>query len=154
MDKVSRMSLMVFATSLLFSLTGGGAHADTRTCFGYTSPPSVAGYYTDNFGGFQLISSSVWVSGAHGGDLVFSICAVNESEKYLVAQNDAAHISNPFEYSRFDWAEVDGKFSYCQTVYSAKTVFEAANLAQHPKADATDAKKGCGGFPWTHLMKK
>jgi hypothetical protein len=132
--------------------------ATERTCYGKVIPPSITGYYLDNFNGYQQVGKSIWNSGGPHGKLLFHYCAVSEVEKHIVAQNDATNKWYPNKYSRFEWTKSGTDLWYCQPVFSAKTEREAADFTAHPKADTRDPKtRGCGEngkFPWTKMIPK
>ncbi len=157
MSKLNQTGLLALV-ACAFTLAGSAALATERTCYGRSAAPSIVGYYTDNFGGYQLVGRSLWISGGSHGELLFHNCAVHDGEKYLIAQNDATHGWNPNEYSRFEWTNSGGSLWYCQQVFSAKTEREAGDLTTHPKADGSDpGANGCGAqgqHPWTKLTPK
>ena len=89
-----------------FSLLGASSTLATeRTCYGKVIPPSITGYYLDNFKGYQQVGKSIWNSGGPHGKLLFHYCAVSEVEKHIVAQNDATNKWYPNKYSRFEWTK-------------------------------------------------
>ncbi|RKZ86589.1 MAG: hypothetical protein DRR19_14750 [Candidatus Parabeggiatoa sp. nov. 1] len=156
--KDTKYGALVVTCGLSLIGASSAALATERTCYGKVTAPSIAGYYSDNFGGYQLVGKSIWISGGSQGELLFHYCAVMEAEKHIVTQNDATHGWNPNEYSRFEWTKSGTDLWYCQQVFSAKTEREAADFTAHPKADTRDpGTKGCGKngkFPWTKMTPK
>jgi hypothetical protein len=124
-----------------------------QTCFGALKKPTIAGRYTDNYGGTQIVSKKTWRS----DDLIFHVCSVHNKEFDLIAQNDAHNQWYPLKYSRFEWVTVENSHTlwYCQQVYDADTA-HAAETA--PRADPSNPSVGgCGipnnNFPWTQMIK-
>ncbi len=125
----------------------GGSAGEAAMCEPPTPPDgdelAIVGTYSDEFGTYT-VTSSEWSS----GDTVFHISQFDNSEHWIVAQNDQGNSYNACAWSRFDWLEMDGKLYECQTVYNADS--EEAALS-HDAADASDLENGCGGFPWSEL---
>ena len=124
--------------------------ADEGEADGYKCYPEhleIAGEYTDNYGGTQIIGPSIWDQGAFMGK--FNISSWNNDSNYLVAQNDSDNEYNADLYSRFDWT-IDGTDTYfCQTVYDKETAQDAIDATP---ADSEDLDAGCGGFSWNKLI--
>ena len=117
-------------------------------------PTSLAliGTYDDDWGSTHEITADSWtISWSTGGSAVYHVISYDNAAGQVLTQNDVNNDYFPEMYSRFDWAEVDTKLYYCQTVYAADTVAAAEGV---PAADSADLATGCGGFPWTGLIAK
>ena len=110
---------------------------------------AIIGDYVDNFGGVHRVSQTVWISGWSPAAPTYAITQFDNDAQFLIAQNGADNTFSPDLYSRFDWAEADGKLYFCQSAFDAAT--EAAALAA--SADASDLAAGCGGFGWSELIE-
>jgi len=121
-----------------------------QTCFGGDEVPSIAGRYRDNYGGIQIINQETW----HSDSLLFHICSTSNENRDIIAQNGKHNPYFPNQYSRFEWVEDSSSHLwYCQQVYNANTIEEAASF---PKANSSEPSTGgCGtsNFPWTQIIK-
>lgn len=79
---------------------------------------------------------------------IFHISQFDNTEEFLVAQNDAANTYNPSLWSRFDWLFDSGDLYYCQIAYDAA---DEATAAATTTADRTDLAAGCAGYAWSPL---
>lgn len=107
----------------------------------------IAGEYSDNYGGEQIIGSSIWNQGAMMGK--FNISSWDNNSNFLVAQNDSSNGFNPDKYSRFDWTFDGTDIYFCQTVYDKETAQDAIDATP---ANSTDLDAGCSGFSWNKLI--
>lgn len=115
---------------------------DTGTDTG-DDAPDIVGEYTDEFGDTHTIDAATWTNAAG----VFHIDQWDDTEMWLVAQNDAANEYSPELWSRFDWVWSGDDLYYCQSVFDGATVEAAlAGSANHD-----DIAMGCGGFAWTNM---
>jgi hypothetical protein len=108
----------------------------------------IAGTWSDPYGGETTVSNDAWVSWGYTHHLT----RWDNDAGWVVGENDAANPTNGGQWSRFDWAWVQGELWYCQTAYDAAT--EDAALATAPADAASPAAGGCGGFPWTWLRER
>lgn len=136
-------------TTLFWVLTlVAAANAQTPTdCPTNSTEPSIHGAYVDNFGGLQAVSTPFWIS----SNLVFGICSVDNTQRFLIARNNPRNAFNPGKYSRFEWTTSGSRLWYCQSVFDAASTSAAASA---PRADPSDpATKGCGTFAWSTLIR-
>ena len=139
-----QMQKWLIALLMGFILTTAGCASDDTQ-----APLSIIGVYTDGWGGEHTITADDWTIGYTGSDpSVFAILSFDNTDKYVIAQNDVANTYSPELFSRFDWTEPDGALYYCQTAYAAETEQAAMDTVA---ADATDLTTGCGSFPWSEL---
>ena len=105
----------------------------------------VQGQFTDNYGGRQTVTQTLWDDG-YGK---YHIVAWDPAQSFLIARNDTANTYSPDLYSRIDWTQSGGN------LYSCFAAFDAATPALASSAAAPDASMpdtgGCGGFSWTRL---
>lgn len=136
------------AVAVLLGCISAAYGQDGIGCSAPAQEPSIAGTYTDNFGGPHSISKNFWTSGS----LVFVTCEINETKRHVVAQNHARNQFNPGKYSRFEWVNAKNRLWYCQTVFDAPTLQDATSA---PPADPTNPEAGgCGGqFAWSTLIR-
>jgi hypothetical protein len=135
--------------ALLWSLTAVSvANAQTPAdCPTNTSEPSIHGVYVDNFGGLQAVSAPFWIS----TNLVFGVCSVDNTQRFLIARNSLRNQFNPGKYSRFEWTTFGNRLWYCQSVFDAASASAAASA---PRADPSDpVNKGCGTFAWSTVIR-
>ncbi len=106
----------------------------------------IAGTYTDNFGGSQIVSNERWIS----GDYEFALSEFDNEAAFALAQNDADNEFSPDLFSRFDWSmNTVGNVVYCQSVFDGATLEDA----RAGFADSNDLDAGCGGFGWSVLTE-
>ena len=113
----------------------------------YQEHLEIAGEYTDNFDGTQIIGPAVWDQGATMGK--FNISTWDNDNNVLIAQNDSGNGYNPEKWSRFDWTSDGTDVYFCQTVYDAATAQDAIDATP---ADSGDLLTGCNTFSWTKLI--
>ena len=79
----------------------------------------------------------------------FNIIEINETEKYIIAQNDASNPNDPNLFSRFDYNMLNGdeRLWICTIEYDARTEEEARSNQTSDFSDAADFR-GCGGNGW------
>jgi hypothetical protein len=109
-------------------------------------PLAIRGDYVDDYGFDHEVRQWTWTTMGS----VFHTTWLDNTARFLVAQNDEDNLYSPNLWSRFDWTH-DGELvlRYCQTVFDAAT--EAAALAT-PAANAQDLAAGCNGYPWSKLF--
>lgn len=126
------------------SSSGAGTSSSSSSGTGGAESLSINGKYVDDF-------TYEWT---FADDLItvdvslFHIETYDNATFVIGAQNDAANMYNPGEFSRFDWTISNGDLYVCQTVYDAATLADA--LAA-PAADSSDLMGGCGTFSWSKL---
>ena len=114
---------------------------------------SLLGLWTDDYGGADNITKSVWSQGATNN---YNIQHVDNNRSFLVAQNAAGNRYRPLKWSRYDWvvnASIPAPFvfGFCVAAWSASTKQEA--MAANG-TDRADLYHGCGGFPFTIMQRK
>ena len=126
----------------------GGAGGSAAVSCSAPNPPnvdiSIAGTYTDNWGGTHTITDQVWDTGY----LEYAFSLVDNGKGFAVARNPAEDVYNPCMWSRFVWTKDGDSLYYCQAPYSAES--ECAALEQ-ALPDADDLGTGCNGFSWSEL---
>ena len=119
--------------------------------FGWTmlrEPLSLAGNYTDDWGGSHIITSFQWEMGYEGSaPSLFHIIEIHEGENFIIAQNDINNEWSADLWSKFEWTIDSEILYYCQSAYDADSV----ETALQASADAADVTTGCGGSPWSTL---
>ena len=114
-------------------------------------PAKVLGNFIDDYGIRYSITDSLWTQ--HPG-INYHIIKRDTKEQYLLAKNDNNNPGEANLYTRIDymWFENMKPFlwGFCLIVYDAKTIAEAEIKA---KADRQNAKKGCGGFPFSRMKR-
>ena len=117
--------------------------------------PEISAIYVDNFAGWHSVGGEAWLSFGSVDQLIFSVCNVENDNKFLIAQNAAGNDFNPGRFSRFEWFGENGQLYYCQQVFDAASAAEAADFNTNPAADPSNANdEGCGAdgqFPWSQL---
>jgi len=105
------------------------------------------GQFVDNYKTTHTISAGQWLN----GQASYLPLKVDQTNRFLIAQNAVANTYNPSKYSRFDWTlDSAGKRYYCQSAYDKTSAAEAEAVTS---TDATNpAAGGCGGFAWSELM--
>lgn len=146
---------LVPLTFVLFSCSSEKEEADSGTddtniSIEDTAEPStenlfLSGEWTDGWGQDHSISNtlldSYWAK--------FNISQYDNTEGWLVAQNDATNEYNPELWSKFEWVtDDDGELFVCQSVYEADSEQSAIDA---PSADQTNLEIGCGGFAWSKI---
>lgn len=109
---------------------------------------SIRGEYESNFDGLETVTATVWQQGGAPMRLV----DWDETENWVVTQNDDEADFNPGLFNRIEFTEPDasGSFYYCFVEFGLSTADEARDSTA--TADASDPETtGCGGFPWTRL---
>lgn len=109
-----------------------------------------AGQFDDDFGTEHFISSTLWGQAGEGFDSTFFITQIDVDGQFAVGQNSPDNGFNPELWSRFDWAEINGEWYYCQSAFDAASAEDAAMVPRPDDSDPTTG--GCGGmFPWSRL---
>lgn len=126
------------------SSTGSGTSTSSSSGTGGADALAIDGKYVDDF-------TYEWT---FTDDLItvdvskFHVETYDNATFVIGAQNDAANMYNPGQFSRFDWTISNGDLYVCQTAYDAATLADA--LAT-PAADSSDLMGGCGMFSWSKL---
>jgi len=125
---------------------GCGGFAWTKLT-AYTPPPpfALAGTWTSNFGGMEVITSTSWNGSA----------LIEYDNDALVAytQNPADAQWGPNEFNKQVWAGLtDNSVYYCTVDYGFASLELAKTSTKTFDASEPEAS-GCGGFSWTKLSK-
>ncbi len=152
LNKYKYFTALIVMSGLL--LSGCTSIQDGKEYVKTISDPSISGNYKDNYGNSQVIDSTRWVSSETSS---FEYTLVDNLESYLIAKNNSNNQYNPNKYSRFEWANSNGKLWYCQQVYDVNTEEDAGNFTLYPRANSSSPNtKGCGlgaqSFPWSELV--
>ncbi len=110
------------------------------------SVPDIQGDFVDGYKGTHTVNATSWAN----GQSTYEIIKIDNSSKFLVAQNGEGNAYSPSKFSRFDWTtNGSGQLYYCQVAYDKTTAAEAE--AVDPPDAADPANSGCGGFNWSSL---
>ncbi|MCG3172574.1 MAG: hypothetical protein GMKNLPBB_00728 [Myxococcota bacterium] len=126
---------------------------DKKGCGGFswtkltaTDPIEIAGTWSSNFGGEEIIRSIRWGKA--------SIKLFDNGSNTAYTQNPEDAPAGARKFSKLVWTEpVGGVFHYCTVDFNLDTL--AAAQASAKTADPSNPEKGgCGGFSWTKLNRK
>ena len=91
-------------------------------------PIEIGGNWTDDFGALHVIDDAKWTMDFDGEPYGYTIASYDNSQRVAIAENDPDNGEGAF--SRFDWYEDQGVFSFCQQVDFADAA--AAEAASRP----------------------
>ena len=113
-------------------------------------PIAIAGDWTDAWDSVHVIGNESWTQTyPESAVIAFEVAGWDNANEAVFAMNSEENEFFAGDWSRFDWAMVEGTLWYCQTVFDGDDE-EAVRAAD--AADATDpAAGGCGGAPWTQM---
>ena len=98
-----------------------------------------------------LIDDSLWTQFPKAK---YHILKWNAEKQYIIAQNDANNPSDKNLYTRIDYMTFANmapyEWGFCLTVYDAQTSAVAEAVE---KADRTNPRKGCNGFPFSRMKR-
>lgn len=114
-------------------------------------PTLLKGDFRDDYGIRFTISDSIWMQHPNAK---YHIISWDTTAQYLLARNDENNPSDPGLFTRIDYMRLPGlepfRWSFCLTVYKAKTIEEAKLSAS---ADRENPRKGCNGFPFSRMER-
>lgn len=114
-------------------------------------PDWLKGSFTDDYNIRYAITDSLWFQKPNAK---YRILQHNAAEQYLLVRNDDSNASEGGMYSRIDYMSFQNmapyQWGFCLTAYDAKTLEEARIKA---KADRSNPRKGCNGFPFSRMKK-
>ena len=115
------------------------------------APAFVLGDFKDDYGISYHISDTLWIQNPK---TKYHIISWNPEKQYLIARNDVGNKQDGNKYTRIDYMTFTGMapflWGFCLTVYNAETDKIASETAS---ADRQNPKKGCGGYPFSRMMK-
>ena len=113
-------------------------------------PIAIGGEWANTWGGEYSIDNESWLQAYPESPVVaFEIAGFSNADGAAFAMNSEDNEFFAGDWSRFDWAWVEGALWYCQTVFDGDN--EEAVRAAAPAAASDPAGGGCGGAPWTEL---
>lgn len=114
------------------------------------APAVVLGEFVDDYGIAYTITREQW---QQHPDTRYIVERWADDGRSLVARNHADNPTDAGLWSRIEWVELPDEqypWAFCITAWNAKTMEAAAAT----KADATQPKTGCGGFPFSRMTPK
>jgi hypothetical protein len=115
-------------------------------------PAELLGEFEDDYESSFRITATEWMQVPSSR---LHIVRWVPTERYLVAQNDAANRDSPGLWTRIDWVELDGmppyKWGFCLSAYKAATRREAEETRI---ARRETPKTGCNGFPFSRMRRR
>lgn len=116
-----------------------------------TIPVALPASFTDDYYSRYIISDTLWQQGS----AKYHILKWNKAEQYIIAQNDNNNRTEKGLFTRIDYMQFTEMPPYtwgcCYTTYDAKTEVQAESCQN--KADRTNPRKGCNGFPFSRMKK-
>lgn len=115
------------------------------------APAELLGEFSDDYGNAFRVSEKLFEQLPRGR---FHVVEWNVSERYFIAQNDAANPSDGGLWTRIDWMGFEGMAPYtwgfCMTAYRAPRREAARGTAA---ADRATPRTGCNGFPFSRMKR-
>jgi hypothetical protein len=135
----------------VFLLASNSAHSQQSIVAGDKIPSELKGEFKDDYGIRYTINDSMWIQHPN---IKYQVISWNNAGQYLLARNDKNNPSEKGLYTRIDYMSFINMepfhWGFCLTVYDAKNLEEAKSK---PAADRGNAKKGCGGFPFSRMKR-
>ncbi len=111
----------------------------------------ILGNFMDDYEIRYSINDSLWTQFPKAK---YHIIKWNAEKQYIIAQNDANNPSDKSLYTRIDYMTFANmapyEWGFCLTAYDAQTSADAEAVE---KADRTNPKKGCNGFPFSRMKR-
>ncbi len=145
---------MISRFAVLFSLCVlplGCAWRSATTIDNTSPPPELLGRFVDDYGIEYSITADLWTQLPTSR---YHVNAWNETEQFLIAQNDSSNPGDELLFTRIDWIKLDDMppygWAFCLTTYAAQTA-EEAREATAP--DRANPRTGCGGHPFSRMKR-
>lgn len=111
----------------------------------------ILGNFMDDYEIRYSINDSLWTQFPKAK---YHIIKWNAEKQYIIAQNDANNPSDKNLYTRIDYMTFANmapyEWGFCLTAYDAQTSADAEAVE---KADRTNPRKGCNGFPFSRMKR-
>lgn len=146
-------------TIALTGVLAGCGSSDDAAPAEATPPPEVLGTFEDDYGIRYVVTTDEWTQ------LPSSRLRIERwvpNERYLIAQNDSSHPTEPNLWTRIDWIDLEAldleamgisefgpyRWAFCLSAYDAESA-EAAEATDttNPEEPLT----GCNGFPFSRM---
>jgi hypothetical protein len=112
-------------------------------------PPFMLGELIDDYGIRYSVTAEEWVQLPNTR---YRIRSWHVSERYLLAENDAANAEHGGLWTRIDWVQLEdgGEYgwAFCYAVYEAATMADAAAA---PPSQRRSPRAGCNGYPFSRM---
>ncbi|WP_435353315.1 hypothetical protein [Emticicia sp. SJ17W-69] len=109
------------------------------------------GDFMDDYDIRYSINDSLWTQFPKAK---YHVIKWNVEKQYIITKNDANNTSDKNLYTRIDYMTFENmppyNWGFCLTTYDAQTS-DAAEAVE--KADRTNPRKGCNGFPFSRMKK-
>jgi len=110
------------------------------------------GTWSDDYEINYMIKDQTWKM---GNEITFHILEWDESNQFVIVENDKSNAYNAGQYSRIDYIFLKDmkpyQWAFCLTAYDKETASDARNTAA---ADGNNPKSGCNGFPFSRMKRK
>jgi hypothetical protein len=146
-----RIVNVILLAVFLCSCTSSKLTKHTASANPVIIPLILKGSFTDDYGISYTINDTVWIQHPN---VKYHIIKSDTVAQYLLAKNDITNPSDRGLYTRIDYMKFTNmepyRWGFCLTVYNAKTIEEAQNIAT---ADRGNPRKGCNGYPFSRMKK-
>jgi hypothetical protein len=145
---MKKMFLLLF---LLSSLVTGNASGGSKKQPPVVIPDFLIGRFRDDYGITYTITQQYFLQEP---SWKYHIIKYDSVGMFFIARNDAGNDYEPGKYSRIDIMRFPGAtpytWGYCIVTYDADN---AASAETRLKADKSNPKKGCDGFPFSRMKR-
>lgn len=115
-------------------------------------PADMRGNFQDDYGIRYTISDTSWIQHSN---IKYHLLSYDSAGQFFIARNAATNSGEPGLYTRIDVMRFENMepwlWGFCLTIYNAKTIEEAITKQ---KADRTNPRKGCGGYPFSRMKRE
>ncbi len=109
------------------------------------------GNFTDDYAIAYTVNDTIFLQHP---TMRYRLIKWNEKEQYFIAKNTLANKGDTTTYTKIDYMYFTNmqpyNWGFCYTTYNAKTIKEAEKKA---KADKSNPRKGCGGYPFSRMKR-
>lgn len=116
---------------------------------------SLVGNFTDNYGGSQIYTNTLWTS-SYGTPCSYAVVFYDNVNGFFIYQQQAdagCTSSNNYKFGKVFWTvDSASKLYYCELMYGQSSYLTVANSTTKP-GYSNPATAGCSGFGWTQLIR-
>ena len=117
---------------------------------------TLVGTFSDNFGGGQLFSNTLWTTSGFG-TCTFAVIYYDNANGYFIYQQQAdagCFATNNYKFGKVYWTvDSSSKLYYCELLYGQSSYLTTANSTARPTY-SNPASAGCNGFSWTQITRQ
>ncbi len=138
------------------SPASGGCNGKAWSKFTPTdSSFSLVGNFTDNYGGSQVFTNTLWTS-SYGTPCSYAVIFYDNVNGFFIYQQQAdagCTSANNYKFGKVFWTvDSASKLYYCELMYGQSSYLTVANSTTKP-GYSNPATTGCSGFGWTQLIR-